>query len=366
MGHNRPRASPGPNLTNGERDLKELIVLFFTNYLLILHMTSFYILEISCQPGGARKGDYYIYNNLQDVKTALLRDIACGMGLHMLLKYGESIFIYVITDGQLVNKIDLHPYITIQQGKRIARFIEAIPDANHEHDRSREVCFTGSEKENLAVLNLELYSRDKLMSFAKEELNLLEKVVARAKTVYYDTWQKPGAFETKYQVAIANAIRIFRLFNRDIKFGYEPYYQDGDTWIKGLFSNAYSVNEKSSDDTSCHLISDDGKYTYSIRIDYPVISTLKGNIMQVPQKVESPPNDCSPEKKSTSDMVYPDYNPWKDVKKPVIEAVIRFPRGWDKFNPNVSPHATWLTEIEKANADPDNCYRVSYGHNNFE
>jgi hypothetical protein len=92
--------------------------------------SSFYMLEISCSPGGARKGDFYVYNTLNEIKNALVNDFCDCTGIYMAAWYGERIFLYIVDDGQLIHKIDLLPRVLIA--------IEGIFDIQFE-DREPEI-----------------------------------------------------------------------------------------------------------------------------------------------------------------------------------------------------------------------------------
>lgn len=69
-----------------------------------------YILEISCSPGGCRKGDYYVRSRINDIWNDLKKDLASDP--YVLLWYGETIRLYEVTEDG-IEQIDLHDYITV-------------------------------------------------------------------------------------------------------------------------------------------------------------------------------------------------------------------------------------------------------------
>ena len=110
---------------------------------------TYYMLEISCSPGGARKGDYYIYDTLNEIKHSLATDLYSD--LYMAASYGECIFLYVIERNQLMQKIDLLPYIIIsiegifdiqfEDGDPVTTSLFNLPDEDHSEVLSNLTCF---------------------------------------------------------------------------------------------------------------------------------------------------------------------------------------------------------------------------------
>lgn len=75
-------------------------------------MHSFYVLELWVAPGGARKAHYYLFNNIEEAKQALVDDLSPqGIGPHLALCYGETINLLAYVSGEQVWKKDLHPFI---------------------------------------------------------------------------------------------------------------------------------------------------------------------------------------------------------------------------------------------------------------
>lgn len=79
-------------------------------------MKSFYVLEISVEPGGARLGLFFVYNTLKQIQaeleTNLRIDLQSGMGL--LYCYGEDINLLTYLHGEERQRINLLPYIRIE------------------------------------------------------------------------------------------------------------------------------------------------------------------------------------------------------------------------------------------------------------
>ncbi len=75
---------------------------------------SFYVLELSVAPGGARKHDEYLYNNLEDIERALRKDLTDSSQTELALTHGETIKLRVYNHNRLTRAIDLLPYLTIQ------------------------------------------------------------------------------------------------------------------------------------------------------------------------------------------------------------------------------------------------------------
>lgn len=305
---------------------------------------SFYILEASVAPGGARKSNYHVFNNLSEIKGALMEELT---DLYLLLWYGEALYLYIIENGKLTDKIDLHPYITIQREGYTAQFIESIKGVDYRHDRTDEILFDENEQRQLSELNKELRTGQDLVN--ELPLEFIDKILARVKVGYYDTWRSKESFHKKYQVAIANAIRVLRTLDREVTFVYDIYYKDdpnydsdsdsdeGDEHGDDLFSHSYDISERSDDKAYWQLRRDDGKYTYTFKINYPVITELKNNILQ-PDDEEFEEGDG-----------------------------VECPQSWDKFNPNVSPHSAWLEGLRKANTDNSKgCSDLHYGENNLD
>jgi hypothetical protein len=78
-------------------------------------MSKYYVLDISCQPGGSRKGDVYVYDNLKDIKQAMIEDLKEPInGIYMASCYGEDILLKVIDKkGNVLFNMSLFEHIDI-------------------------------------------------------------------------------------------------------------------------------------------------------------------------------------------------------------------------------------------------------------
>lgn len=80
---------------------------------------SLYVLELWVMPGGARKGQGFACNNLDQIKQALNTDLRMDLGygeglLYCYGKTGENVTLFTFIDGEEIQRLDLKPYITIQ------------------------------------------------------------------------------------------------------------------------------------------------------------------------------------------------------------------------------------------------------------
>lgn len=94
-------------------------------------MKSYYVLEISVIPGGARKGWFFVYNHLEPIQRLLEIDLELDFKeqVGLLYGYGESINLLTYIDGEEVQRINLLPYITVSgpEGITFALDEEANP-----------------------------------------------------------------------------------------------------------------------------------------------------------------------------------------------------------------------------------------------
>jgi len=74
----------------------------------------YYVLELSVDPGGASKNDLYLLYSLVDVWTTLQTELTKHAGL--AIWYGEDILLYRCLNSRVIEKIDLHPFITFYIG----------------------------------------------------------------------------------------------------------------------------------------------------------------------------------------------------------------------------------------------------------
>jgi len=78
---------------------------------------SCYILELSVEPGGARRGDLYAYSQWPDLRRSIEHEFLntdpmfVAMAADLAVFYGETIGIWVIDGGRAESFVDLHPFL---------------------------------------------------------------------------------------------------------------------------------------------------------------------------------------------------------------------------------------------------------------
>ncbi len=80
----------------------------------MLELKSFYALELSVEPGGARKHHLYVLGSLAEVQRALEVQFSYGAEIGLLLYYGEDIYLSIYHQACLVDSINLLPYIRVE------------------------------------------------------------------------------------------------------------------------------------------------------------------------------------------------------------------------------------------------------------
>jgi hypothetical protein len=90
-------------------------------------MKSFYVLELSVAPGGARKAHFFVYDNLPAIRQALATDlrIDCQAAEGLLYCYGESVNLQTFVDGEERQRLNLLPYITVRGADGLAFALDA-------------------------------------------------------------------------------------------------------------------------------------------------------------------------------------------------------------------------------------------------
>jgi hypothetical protein len=88
---------------------------------------SYYELEFSVAPGGARKDTHYLRGTMEEIKADLAEELAKDVNLYLLCWYGADLLLHVWQNGERAESIDLHPFVTIS--------IDGYPD----------ITFTGPE-----------------------------------------------------------------------------------------------------------------------------------------------------------------------------------------------------------------------------
>lgn len=75
---------------------------------------SFYDLEYSVEPGGARMDVHYIRGSLAEIKADLAKELANPDCLYYLCWYGATLSLGVYQRGFRVRAFDLHPHLTLR------------------------------------------------------------------------------------------------------------------------------------------------------------------------------------------------------------------------------------------------------------
>ncbi|MBX7222074.1 MAG: hypothetical protein K1Y36_19135 [Blastocatellia bacterium] len=78
-------------------------------------MKSFYLLELSVLPGGARKGLFFVYPRLDLIRQILDLDLMIDFeeGLGLLYGYGQAVNLITFINGQEAQRLNLLPFITV-------------------------------------------------------------------------------------------------------------------------------------------------------------------------------------------------------------------------------------------------------------
>lgn len=74
---------------------------------------SFYILEISCEPGSFRERLFVIDTDIKFLEQILYCELKGPSGYYKAIVYGQNMKLYIINKGKVESVIDLHPYIKI-------------------------------------------------------------------------------------------------------------------------------------------------------------------------------------------------------------------------------------------------------------
>lgn len=136
---------------------------------------SYYLLELSCAPGGCRKNNYFISTNLREIKDVFARDLL--EDLYIAVIYGERMNLLVIQDGCLEKKIDLHPYVTIK--------IEDICDITFDEKEDSQITYyqqkldEEDEEERLDLFGecvVEIHVNDDQTEATSKLVNLNKKI----------------------------------------------------------------------------------------------------------------------------------------------------------------------------------------------
>jgi hypothetical protein len=73
---------------------------------------SCYLLEFSVSPGGARRGDIFVGNTLDEIRECLARREGFdGVDDYLIIWYGAVLHLWVVQQGSIAEGIDLHHYL---------------------------------------------------------------------------------------------------------------------------------------------------------------------------------------------------------------------------------------------------------------
>jgi hypothetical protein len=97
----------------------------------IAQLKSFYTLELFILPGGSRKAHLYAFGSIAEVQRALKVEFSHAFELYTLLVYGEDVYLSIYQGGEMVNQINLLPYITVNiPGEGTFVIVDILPDVN--------------------------------------------------------------------------------------------------------------------------------------------------------------------------------------------------------------------------------------------
>ncbi len=167
--------------------------------MLVIIMGSYYILEIEVSPGGARKDDYYVLNNLEDIKKALEKDFSEQGEIYLLTWYGEDVNLMICKDNAVMKTINLLPFIKVRldgypeisfnnDGKLIGFNFEKDDKENEEEDRLSYKLFLNKIKKVEVIIDWNS------MKIPKLEGEIIEK--GEPVKIYLPRWSE--MFELDY------------------------------------------------------------------------------------------------------------------------------------------------------------------------
>lgn len=108
---------------------------------------SFYLLEISVEPGGSRQNIYVVSNNLDEIKQALADEFAGKhrlpqhIAIYLLVCYGQTIALTTYNQGQEASRINLLPFIEVRIPNRpLISFNEQGQTIGFDAEEDEETC----------------------------------------------------------------------------------------------------------------------------------------------------------------------------------------------------------------------------------
>jgi hypothetical protein len=78
------------------------------------------MLEVSVEPGGARRGNAFVYNSLAHIRKCIEQEFLAedpddrAGAASLAVCYGETIALWVVEKGQVVSVVDLRPFISVR------------------------------------------------------------------------------------------------------------------------------------------------------------------------------------------------------------------------------------------------------------
>ncbi len=77
-------------------------------------LKSFYTLEMYIQPGGGRYALMFVASSIAEIQAALRQELANKFNLTFLLDYGEDLRLCTYHHCQIVDDINLLPYLSVE------------------------------------------------------------------------------------------------------------------------------------------------------------------------------------------------------------------------------------------------------------
>jgi hypothetical protein len=77
-------------------------------------LKSFYTLELFISPGGGRKATIYVLGSLAEIQQAIEVEFSRSSEINLLLIYGEDVWLSTYHQGEIVQEINLLPYIKVE------------------------------------------------------------------------------------------------------------------------------------------------------------------------------------------------------------------------------------------------------------
>lgn len=75
-------------------------------------MAEYYVLNISCEPGGARKSIAFVHDDIRKIQNSLIKDLKNDLWLSLF--YGETFLFQVVNkNGDIIFDLDIFKYIEI-------------------------------------------------------------------------------------------------------------------------------------------------------------------------------------------------------------------------------------------------------------